>query len=152
VDAVAAGLDLGLIQPSGRLANSGCPLEIAQPVNLTQNDIRELQLAKAAIAAGIKILRKRFGPEKCREAPIYLAGAFGNYINRASARRIGLIDAPVDKIRPAGNTALLGAKMALYASDRDDDFRHIRSRVEHVSLATDPEFQDIFVNETSFPG
>jgi len=152
VDAVAAGLDLGLIQPSGRLTNSGRPLEIAQPVTLTQNDIRELQLAKAAIAAGIRILRRRFGSEKCREAPIYLAGAFGNYINRASAWRIGLIDAPVEKIQPAGNTALLGAKMALYASDRDDDFRHIRSRVEHVSLATDPEFQDIFVNETSFPG
>ena len=152
VDAVAAGLDLGLIQPSGRLTNSGRPLEIAQPVTLTQNDIRELQLAKAAIAAGIRILRRRFGSEKCTEAPIYLAGAFGNYINRASARRIGLIDAPVDKIQPAGNTALLGAKMALCAGDRDDDFRHIRSRIQHVSLATEPEFQDIFVNETSFPG
>ncbi len=151
VDAVAAGLDLGLVERSGRLPG-GHPLELAGPVALTQGDIRELQLAKAAIAAGIRLLRERFGPPACRDVPIYLAGAFGNYVSRASARRIGLIDAPEERIEPAGNTSLLGAKMALFDADPEaDEQREIRARVEHVSLATDPDFQRVFIDETAFP-
>jgi uncharacterized 2Fe-2S/4Fe-4S cluster protein (DUF4445 family) len=119
---------------------------------LTQGDIRQLQLAKGAIAAGVKILRRRFGEEACRGVPIYLAGAFGNYVNRTSARRIGLIDAPEERIQAAGNTALLGAKMALFEDHgQDENFTDLRGRMEHVSLATDPDFQEIFVQETLFP-
>jgi uncharacterized 2Fe-2S/4Fe-4S cluster protein (DUF4445 family) len=152
VDAVAAGLDLGLIEKSGRLANGGHPIELGPHVTLTQNDIRQLQLAKAAIAAGIRLLRQRFGREACDPVPIYLAGAFGNYVNRTSARRIGLIDAPEDTIEPAGNTALLGAKMALFASDPDADaFRDLRSRIEHLPLAADPAFHQTYVEELGFP-
>jgi uncharacterized 2Fe-2S/4Fe-4S cluster protein (DUF4445 family) len=153
VDAVATALDLGLILPSGRLADPSRPLELAPPVALTQGDIRQLQLAKGAIAAGVKILRRRFGEEACRAAPIYLAGAFGNYVNRTSARRIGLIDAPEECIQAAGNTALLGAKMALFEDHGEDEsFTDLRGRMEHVSLAADPHFQEIFVQETLFPG
>ena len=152
VDAVAAGLDLGLIQPSGRLTHPGRPIELAPPVVLTQSDIRQLQLAKAAIAAGLGILRRRFGRDACEAAPVYLAGAFGNYVNRTSARRIGLLDVPAELVQPAGNTALLGAKIALFANDNgDDDFRDIRKRIEHVSLAADPEFQETYVGATTFP-
>ena len=150
VDAVAAGLEIGLVQPSGRLAQ-GRPLELAAPVTLSQNDIRQLQLAKAAIAAGIRIIKRRFGGNACEGAPIYLAGAFGNYVNRKSACRIGLVRAPVERIESAGNTALLGAKMALFAPDPREDFGQIRSRIEHVSLAADPEFQKTFVDEMAFP-
>jgi len=111
-----------------------------------------LQLAKAAIAAGIRLLRQRFGREACDPVPIYLAGAFGNYVNRTSARRIGLIDAPEDTIEPAGNTALLGAKMALFANDPDADaFRDLRSRIEHLPLAADPAFHQTYVEELGFP-
>ena len=78
---------------------------------------------------------------------LYLAGAFGNYINRGSARRIGLIDFPEEKVHPAGNTALLGAKLALFGTR----FEHIRDRVEHLSLAADPRFQEIYVDEMAFP-
>ena len=150
VVAVAAGLEIGLVQPSGRLAQ-GRPLELAAPVTLSQNDIRQLQLAKAAIAAGIRIIKRRFGGNACEGAPIYLAGAFGNYVNRKSACRIGLVRAPVERIESAGNTALLGAKMALFAPDPREDFGQIRSRIEHVSLAADPEFQKTFVDEMAFP-
>ena len=150
VDTVAAGLDLGLIAPSGRLAD-GAPILLAPPVTLLQEDVRQLQLAKAAIAAGIRILRERFGGAACGDVPIYLAGAFGNYVNRTSARRIGLIQAPEEQIEPAGNTALLGAKMALFGNPDENDFREIRARIEHVSLATDPTFQEIFIEETAFP-
>ena len=151
VDAVAAGLALARIAPSGRLADGGHPLELAPPVRLTQQDVRELQLAKAAIAAGVSLLRERFGGVAAIHPRLYLAGAFGNYINRSSARRIGLIDAPEASIEPAGNTALLGAKMALFTAPEDRDFRALRARVEHVPLASVPTFQDAFINATTFP-
>jgi len=150
VDAVAAGLDLGMISPSGRFANGGSAWQICAGVALTQKDIRELQLAKAAIASGLIMLRERWGgadPER-----LYLAGAFGNYVKRASARRIGLIDYPPDRVEPAGNTALLGAKLALFSLDGEDGwYAGLRSRVEHVSLSSDPHFQDIFIQQLNFP-
>lgn len=152
VDAVAAGLDLGLIHANGRLAHAGRPLELMPPVTLVQNDIRQLQLAKAAIAAGLRILRQRFDGKASRAAPLYLAGAFGNYVNCTSARRIGLLDVPPESVESAGNTALLGAKLALFANDpEDDDFLAIRKRVEHVSLATDRDFQKTYLEATAFP-
>lgn len=150
IDAVACALDAGSIEPSGRLAGGAKALEVLAPVRLSQQDIRQLQLAKAAVAAGLHILRRRFGLEDGDEAPVYLAGAFGNYVNRASARRIGLVHAPEAHLHGAGNTSLLGAKMALFA-DRDDDFQALRARIEHVPLASDPAFQERFVRETTFP-
>ena len=118
VDAVAAGLDLGWVKSNGRLANGGT-LTIAAPVVLSQGDVRELQLAKGAIAAGLRILAQRWGAGLEGLSRIYLAGAFGNYINRASARRIGLIDFPPDKVQPAGNTALLGSETRLVQPFRE---------------------------------
>ena len=131
----------------------GCRTEAGRRLSvrsaLTQADIRQLQLAKGAVAAGIRIVLKRLGASLDEVGKVYLAGAFGNYVSRAGARRIGLIDFPDGKIEQAGNTALLGAKLALF---RDDlEFADIRSRVEHISLASDPEFQDIYVEEMSFP-
>jgi uncharacterized 2Fe-2S/4Fe-4S cluster protein (DUF4445 family) len=150
VDAVAAGLDLGLIGPSGRFVKGNGAWELCAGVSLTQKDVRELQLAKAAIASGLLVLRERW--EGANPARLYLAGAFGNYVNRSSAQRIGLIDYPPDQVQPAGNTALLGAKMALFSLDGEDgSYVDLRSRVEHVSLSADPQFQDIFVQQLTFP-
>jgi uncharacterized 2Fe-2S/4Fe-4S cluster protein (DUF4445 family) len=152
VDAVAAALDLGLIEPSGRLAAGGEPITLAPPVVLTQGDVRQLQLAKGAIAAGIQILLQRMGVAAERLSRLHLAGAFGNYVRTASARRIGLIEVDEERIEPAGNTALLGAKLALFGDGLDDGrLAEIRGRVRHVSLAEDPRFQDIFVDKTAFP-
>ena len=150
VDAVACGLDAGWIEASGRLANGAGTLEIMASIHVSQQDIRQLQLAKAAIAAGTRMLLKRFGLADAAEVPIFLAGAFGNYVNRASARRIGLVSAPDARLHPAGNTALIGAKLALFA-EQDDDFAVLRTRIEHVPLASDPTFQEIFIRETAFP-
>jgi len=152
VDAVAAGLELGRIQSSGRFADGASAWELAAPVVLTQKDIRELQLAKGAIAAGIRILVDRFGPSAGELKKLYLAGAFGNYINRASAQRIGLINFPSDKVEAAGNTALLGAKLALFLPEGEDgSFTSLRQRTEHVPLNADQNFQDTFVEEMAFP-
>jgi uncharacterized 2Fe-2S/4Fe-4S cluster protein (DUF4445 family) len=152
VDAVAAGLDLGLIQPSGRLSTDNGALMLCPPVALTQNDIRELQLAKGAIAAGIRLLLARWGAEAKDLTRLYLAGAFGNYISRASARRIGLLRFPLEMVKPAGNTALLGAKLALFNTTEEEfAYSSLRRKTQHFALNTDPQFQDVFVEEMTFP-
>jgi len=83
---------------------------------------------------------------------VHLAGAFGNYIDHASAERIGLLKFPSEKIHPIGNSALLGAKMALFDTDLlDREIASILARVEHLTLSSDPEFQDIYAEEMGFP-
>lgn len=152
VDAVAAGLELGWIEPSGRLAGGRKTLELSGAVHLTQGDIRQLQLAKGAIAAGLDILLKHWGATPDAVAHVHLAGAFGNYIDSNSARRIGMIEFPHSEVEPAGNTALLGAKLALFQREaKAREFRQLRARIEHVALAVAPGFQDTFINETRFP-
>ena len=152
VDAVAVALDLGLLLPDGRIPNNSRAVTILSPVRLYQKDIRELQLAKAAIAAGLAILLKRLGRRVDEIDRLYLAGAFGNYVSRSSAARIGLIKVPVSRVRPAGNTSLRGAKLALFEEDWPDrEFSDLRGRIEHVSLVSDTQFQDLFVDSMGFP-
>ena len=151
VDAVASSLELGWIKPSGRLAQ-GNSLVLSPPVTLSQADIRELQLAKGAIAAGVRMLVKTWGATPVDVERVYLAGAFGNYINRASARRIGLIDFPLEKVEPSGNTALLGAKLALFRLDESDgSCGPVLEKTRHISLHEDPQFHDIYAEEMIFP-
>jgi uncharacterized 2Fe-2S/4Fe-4S cluster protein (DUF4445 family) len=152
VDAVAAGLELKLVLPSGRLA-SGDALKLAAPVVLTQRDIRELQLAKGAIAAGLRLLVQQWGAGLDDLSRLHLAGAFGNYIRYPSARRIGLLDLPQEKVQAAGNTALLGAKLALFDLARHHGaYPEIVSKIRHLPLHEDAGFQDTFVEQMSFPG
>ena len=151
VDAVAAGLDLGMILPNGRIA-SGESLDLIPPVKLVPWDIRELQLAKGAIAAGLRILLQEWGATMTDLRAVYLAGAFGNYINQNSGRRIGLFNSAPDQIQPVGNSALLGAKLALFSScAQDGSYPEIRQRIKHVSLNEIPAFEEVYVEEMSFP-
>jgi len=145
VDAVAAGLKLGAILPSGRIADGSKQFPIAEPVVLYQADVRELQLAKGAIAAGFNILLRRLGTQANALKAIYLAGAFGNYLKIDSGLRIGLLDAPPELIYAAGNTALRGAKMLLAGGEPS------LPPVEHFSLAADPGFQQEFGFCMGFP-
>lgn len=152
VDAVAVGLDTGHILPSGRLAGGATEFALAENVAIHQCDVRQLQLAKGAIAAGIRMLIEHWGTEPSAISRLHLAGAFGNYINRGSARRIGLIQQPLDRVHPVGNTALLGAKLALFnRTDADAAYAGIRARTTHVGLNEDPRFQDVYVDEMAFP-
>jgi len=148
VDAAAGLLELGTLLPSGRLP--GGDVMLADPVRITQTDIRELQLAKGAIAAGVRLLARELEMTPDSIGTVSLAGAFGNYVNVTSARRIGLLNLPADVIVPAGNTALHGAKLALFAPD--DLFPAVAARVEHVGLSSLPDFQDIYAEEMTFPG
>lgn len=138
VDAVAAGLIQDLILPGGRIADPSRRFPLDANVTLLQADIRELQLAKGAMASGLRMLAPG-GVSR-----LWLAGAFGNYIRLGSARAIGLLpdDLAVD---PAGNTALRGARMLLLApAQRQERVRRICEMAEHVELAADPRFQDIY--------
>jgi uncharacterized 2Fe-2S/4Fe-4S cluster protein (DUF4445 family) len=140
VDAVACGLELDRIQPGGKL--SGGPLGLSSSLSLTQ---AESAKCNWPAGRGARILLKRLGAEIGDVRRLYLAGAFGNYINRESARRIGLIEFPPEVVEPAGNTALSGAKLALFEP------HPANLRVEHVPLAADPEFLDTFVASMPFP-
>jgi len=146
VDAVAAGLVSGEILSSGRIANRTKLFPVMAPVVLYQADIRELQLAKAAIASGFRLLLKRLGANTNTLKSIYLAGAFGNYVQAESAIGIGLIEAPIERIHASGNTALRGAKILLLS-----DGGPTLPKIEHVSLAADPGFQDEFADCIAFP-
>jgi uncharacterized 2Fe-2S/4Fe-4S cluster protein (DUF4445 family) len=147
VDAVAGALDLGLVLSGGRLANRARELPLVPPVSLSQADVRELQLAKGAVAAGVEILLRRWGAAPEDVHRVYLAGAFGNYLNRASAERIGLLSFPPEIVESAGNTSLLGTKLALYD---DTDFAALRAQVDHVGLGSDAEFQERYVERMVF--
>ncbi|MBW2387416.1 MAG: DUF4445 domain-containing protein [Deltaproteobacteria bacterium] len=152
VDAVACGLESGRIEASGRLCDGRKSFGLTGSVELAQADIRQLQLAKAAIAAGIRILLERLGKSERDVRRLFLAGAFGNYVDRRSARRIGLIPETSQNSDAVGNTALRGAKLALFCGESSDwRFADLRSRVEHVSLATSAEFQETFIEQTRFP-
>ncbi|HEX9188937.1 MAG TPA: ASKHA domain-containing protein [Vicinamibacteria bacterium] len=149
VDAVARGLETGRIEPSGRLAGGATALELSDGLALTQRDVRELQLAKGALAVGLRLLSARAGTEPAKLARLSLAGAFGNYVSRESARRIGLFDTPLGRVASAGNAALLGAKLALF--DDDLERRALRERIVHVPLASVPGFADAFAEAMGFP-
>jgi uncharacterized 2Fe-2S/4Fe-4S cluster protein (DUF4445 family) len=146
VDAVAAGLELGAIAPNGRLAQA---MGLADGVMLSPQDVRELQLAKGAIAAGLRILAARFGAKPEEITRLYLAGAFGNSISRSGARRIGLLRLDEERIVPAGNTALRGAKQALFADLKEWD--GLAARIGHVALNEDASFAEVFAAEMAFP-
>jgi uncharacterized 2Fe-2S/4Fe-4S cluster protein (DUF4445 family) len=149
VDAVACALDLHLVLPGGRMQGGEKSLLLAAPVKISQTDIRELQLAKGAIAAGVRLLLGQFNLDAAALTRVHLAGAFGNYIETASARRIGLLQFGADQIHPAGNTALLGAKIALFADP--EIFATLARKITHVSLSELPDFQDTYVEEMLFP-
>ena len=150
VDAISAYLDDGSIKADGRFLN-GESIMVMDPVVITQKDIRELQLAKGAIATGIRLLLKEFNAEEKDVSEVYLSGAFGNYISKRSARRIGLLNFPQKKITTAGNTALLGAKMALFNQSKINNFYEIREKTTHLDLSMHPDFTDIFAELVNFP-
>ncbi len=123
-----------------------------EPIYLWQKDVRELQLATGAIRAGINILLRRINISPEELDAVLLAGAFGNFIRRNNARRIGLLpQIPTDRIHFIGNAASLGAKLALLSRDERQAAAEIISHAEHVDLSLDPEFQMEFGMAMMFP-
>ena len=122
------------------------------PLVLTQRDIRELQLGKGAIAAGVAIMLKEAGIEPKDLGHVLLAGAFGNFIRRKMAKRIGLLpDVPSDRILYIGNAAGAGARMALQSRRCKKTADRISERTEYLELAARPDFQAEFMSAMLFP-
>lgn len=123
-----------------------------QEIILTQDDIRQVQLCKGAIASGVAMLQHVAGVPDEQVNELMLAGGFGNYLSIRSALRIGLIPAlPEARIRYVGNAAALGAQLALVSETERHRALQIARRIDHVSLAAHPDFQDIFVECMNFP-
>ena len=146
VDAVACGLALGCILPSGKIVDGSRIFPVAGEIALRQADVRELQLAKGAIAAGLRILLKHWGASMADIQTLYLAGAFGSYLEFDSARRIGLLECPSQVITIAGNTALRGAKQILAGKAPP-----VGTVIRHVMLAANADFEELFVSCMGFP-
>ena len=124
----------------------------ASEIVLTQDDVRQVQLAKGAIASGIAMLQHVAGVPDERVDELLLAGGFGNYVSIASAIRIGLIpDLPQSRVRYVGNAASLGAQLCLLSETERRRAEELAARIEHVSLAAHPDFEEIFVNAMNFP-
>lgn len=152
IDAAAAFLSLGQLDSRGRILPPGeTELKLLPGISLTQEDIRQLQLAKGAIAAGIQLLCEEFGCEISQIQRVYLAGAFGSFLSPASACRIGLIP-PIleDRITVIGNAAGKGA--VLCAID-DEEFHRsgiLASSVQPLELARVSSFNRTFAENMYF--
>ena len=168
VDAIGELRRVGMLEASGRFADlddlphlpaalrarltdAGVVLVWAsesgtgRDIVLTQQDVREVQLVKASIYAGIATLLERIGRTPDELDSLSIAGAFGTYINKEHARAIGLIpNIPLEKLIFLGNAAGAGAKMALISRDEYTAICATARRVEYVELAGDPVFRDQF--------
>jgi uncharacterized 2Fe-2S/4Fe-4S cluster protein (DUF4445 family) len=124
----------------------------AREIVLTQDDVRQLQLAKGAIASGVAMLQHVAGVPVERVSELLLAGGFGNYLSIASAVRIGLIpDLGAGRVRYVGNAASLGAQLCLLSEPERARADALARDIEHVSLAAHPDFEQIFVDCMNFP-
>ena len=123
---------------------------MGQEILVTSEDVRAIQLAKAALYAGCKVLMQEAGV--ARVARVVLAGGFGTYISPTHALVLGLIpDAPVDQVVAVGNAAGDGARIALLNREKRAQARRIARSVRYVETASHPAFQEAFVKAIHLP-
>ncbi len=119
-------------------------------VKITQTDIRAIQLAKAALYAGCRLLMDRLGIDTVDR--IMLAGAFGSHIDPKYALILGLVpDCRLDRLSSAGNAAGTGARIALLNTEARREIETLARRIEKVETAIEPKFQDHFVQAMAIP-
>jgi uncharacterized 2Fe-2S/4Fe-4S cluster protein (DUF4445 family) len=160
LDAVALMVSSGLVDETGRIADAGGYIvesggqpgvEISPGIIITQKDIREIQTAKAAIAAGLEALLNHAGKTIEEVSRIYLAGGFGNFMDPDSAIRIGLLPKQAaDKINAIGNAAGTGAIMALLDDGYKDLCATIAKTGRHVELGSNPVFFERYIENMYF--
>jgi uncharacterized 2Fe-2S/4Fe-4S cluster protein (DUF4445 family) len=172
LDALAQLFQAGVVDTRGRMAEhprvreydgmrefviaSEEELEAGRPaITLTQKDVRELQLAKGALRTGIETLLERNKVATSDIDQVIIAGAFGTYIDIASAIGIGMLPKlPLNRFRQVGNAAGMGAKLALISRSKRDEAQNLASRIGYVELAADPDFgrtfaQAMYLGETA---
>ncbi len=155
IDAVAVMLDLGVLDETGRINNDGEDkfyLNREHDVYISGRDIRELQLAKAAVCGGVLTLLDDAGLTANDVSRVVLAGGFGAHINRRSACRIGLIPPELeDKINVAGNTAGMGAVSYLMSAAARERIDRINGDSTHyLELSCNEFFMDAYIEQMMF--
>jgi uncharacterized 2Fe-2S/4Fe-4S cluster protein (DUF4445 family) len=162
LDAIAQLHIAGVLEANGRIQNNHKRVRIyqdeaefvlvsenenegKQAITLTQKDVRQLQLAKAAIRTGIQVLLEHNKRSEDEIEQVVIAGAFGSYMNIASAVTIGMLPPlPLNRFRQVGNAAGMGAKLALISKVKRAEADAIASQVDYVELATAPRFSQTF--------
>jgi uncharacterized 2Fe-2S/4Fe-4S cluster protein (DUF4445 family) len=151
IDLLAIALDQGWMTAAGSISNPAKVIVISPAIGLFQKDIREIQLAAAAIKTGIKRLLAEAGLSPADLDKIVVAGAFGNTLNFRNAARLGLIPSVAEnKIDFVGNSSLAGARIFLLSAAERDRCEALVRRIRHVSLAQGPAFEDAFVESLEF--
>ena len=166
IEAIAEMLLAGLITPDGvvdgalaartpRVESDGRTFKYlireGEPrITVTQNDVRAIQLGKAALYAGVRLLMDRYGVTSVDR--ITLAGAFGSHIDVKHAMILGLVpDCPLDKVGSAGNAAGTGARIALLNAGARREIEDVVRRIEKIETAIEPSFQAHFVAAMAIP-
>lgn len=148
LDAVAEFLKNDIIDETGYLEED---YPLCDNVVITPKDIREVQLAKAAIAAGISTLMKKTGIALDRIDKLYLAGGFGNYLSKDSAAVIGLIPPQLkDRVVTVGNSSLSGCSMAALDSSYERIACDIAQSANYIELSCDMDFNNEYVDHMMF--
>jgi uncharacterized 2Fe-2S/4Fe-4S cluster protein (DUF4445 family) len=121
-----------------------------RPIVLTSDDVRAIQLGKAALYSGARLLMERMGVERVDR--VLLAGAFGSYIDPLHAMVLGMIpDCELSRVASVGNSAGDGARIALLDRQQREEARRLARWTEYVGIALEPRFQDAFVEAISLP-
>jgi len=150
ISAVDAWLDLGVVDETGAMS-SDLTLIGTSGIGLTKSDVRKLQLAKAAVAAGIDTLLHEAGLDLAEVASLHLAGGFGSYLQPAPAAGIGLFPPElVDLVDPAGNTALSGAVLLTLSTATRQLAAQLANETTEVQLSTHPVFMDRYIENMVF--
>jgi uncharacterized 2Fe-2S/4Fe-4S cluster protein (DUF4445 family) len=145
IDVIAILLEQEKIGMFGEFNSGEEKIELTPGVFITQQDIREFQLAKAAIAAGIQMLLNQFKITYNEIDKVFIAGGFGNFLNIKNVIRTGLIECNEEKIVKLGNTALIGAKMFLF--EEENFIQNILDKTTHTNLEGDSTFQDVYIEK-----
>jgi uncharacterized 2Fe-2S/4Fe-4S cluster protein (DUF4445 family) len=162
VDAVAELVGAGILDHSGRFVLGSSPhlgkigeenvFYLHKDVFLSQRDVRELQFAKASIATGWQILCNDMGVDPTEISQVLLGGSFGSYLTAASAVKIGLVPKlPLLRIVSAGNVAGEGAKIAALSVTERAAAQAVLDEVKYVELSGRTDFNDLFIDQLSFP-
>jgi uncharacterized 2Fe-2S/4Fe-4S cluster protein (DUF4445 family) len=151
IDLVAIFLDQGTIASNGAIKGKNKTIPITKNISLTQKDIREIQLAVAAIKSGTQMMLEVHALKKDELDGIFIAGAFGNYLNIQNAMILGLLP-PINpkKILFIGNSSLAGAKALLLSEGARQKTEALARKIRYVSLASHPRFQERFIAALDF--
>ena len=151
IDAVAACLSLGLLDKRGRILNEEKQIPLTEEIFLTQEDIRQVQLAKGAICAGVSILAQKLGVELSHIRQVYLAGGFGSFLDPDAVCRMGLLpEALRGRIAAIGNAALGGAKLLGLDPMALSLGAELAERTGYLELGSDPAFPGAFARTMGF--